>query len=820
MATGLLSTSSSILEQQLQHGYEAALVDSYVELGEIKVPNYIPQDEKTRLPPKREDRSTLRYSNGQRLVLGTIFLFLFVIQIKFFHWVVQSQAMAAHIAGTATSISTYLTAVGLMTGIAMTLKLHMRPTPMPPGAERSGTGAFSQPFNLESDSETSILIPQDAQRTQFDHYRLSKHFSAHLNLLSAGSLFLLPSILPYLASALTAYATTPLSDDASTSHGTNSEKRWATLGDWRWETTWILLLPCIGVMIPLSLFKIMGDLEERSFVCPFQRWRCYRNQTERTETVQRSPNLCRSCPHQPNSFITSCPTMNKIKRIWRTLIGHPPGYGPLSLDDYQPTRVRTSSTSSSTWSLFTASPSDSDSDSDTTVVMDDSSVDDGSKQYQLHICTRGRESSLPRPRTILLTSLCIWTALMALSASMGFNTPGEKQFMYSLEQEQRGSLGTLGHVSKSIDEREQRNNVASVLDMNSADQQKIEHAVWLANEDEIKEDEAPFATIRTNIIILNKRGISADGQGEALDDDAVLMSDDDEDFFLTEDEDAMDAMTMDPEDSAVFLDFLRQLDADDQATRTAEDLQEQVLRQKHRIIIKAADELVVDSMIENDLPCGYRAKDEIVSTEWMAKLLPISIQQLLTPAGDHSGQNETQPSEHAFVYHAWWTDMMIVAVAMCLGGVLVGLAQARVVYEQILEMQENSLVTRQQGLDASAGSIVSCLVISASAACLTILMILAECWDVPSVYFSGIGIAGMILVHALVPDFALQVDNCHGTVEDDEEGSDSDTCGDEKEMLPVYATWSPPMSERRNACSLEQNRQWGSDPLLASSYPL
>ncbi|KAF9960126.1 hypothetical protein BGZ72_007813 [Mortierella alpina] len=700
----------------------------------------------------------------------------------------------------------------------------MRPdssTPVLPCAGHPGTRALPQPIGPESDNETSIIIPQDAQQIQVDHYRLSKHLSVHLNLLSAGSLFLLPSILPYLASALTAYATTPVSDGASTSHGTNSEKTWTVFGDWRWETTWMLLLPCIGVMIPLSLFRTMSELEVRSVECPYKRWRCHRNQRRRSETVQRSPYSCRACRQQPFSFITTCPTVNAIKRTWKTLIGHPSGYGPLALDTRHSTRVRTSSTSSSTWSLFTASPSDSDSDSDATVVMDDNDGIDGNKQHQPHISTRSRESSLPRPRTILLTSLCVWTALMALSASMGFNTPGA-QFMYPMEQEQRGAFGTLGRVSESIDDREQRNIVISVLDMNSIDQQKTERAVWHANEDEIQDEEttAPYATTRTNILILNKRGISADGQDEVIDNSKVLMSDDVEDFFLPEDEDAMDAMTMDPEDSAVFLDFLRQLDAEDQAARTAEDLEEQVSRQKHRMVIEAADELVVNSMIENDLPCGYRAKDDIISTEWMAKFLPTSVQQLFAPANVHSGKDKTQHNGQAFVYHAWWTDLMIVFVAMCLGGVLVGLAQARVVYEQILERQEPPLMTRQRGSGASAGSIVSYLVISASAVSLTILMILAECWDVPSVYFSGIGIAGMILVHALVPDIALQIDNTRNITEDDEYESDSDLCSDEKEVLSIHGAWSPPMSERRNACSLEQNRRWESDPLLASGHSL
>ncbi|KAF9966994.1 hypothetical protein BGZ70_000460 [Mortierella alpina] len=119
LATGLLTTSSSILEQQLQREYEIAQLDACTEREEVKVLHHIPHDEKTRPTHMQQDRSTLRYTNGQRLALGTIVLFLFVTQIKFFQWVVQSQSMKAHTAGTATSVSSYLTIVGLMTGAAM-----------------------------------------------------------------------------------------------------------------------------------------------------------------------------------------------------------------------------------------------------------------------------------------------------------------------------------------------------------------------------------------------------------------------------------------------------------------------------------------------------------------------------------------------------------------------------------------------------------------------------------------------------------------------------------------------------------------------------
>ncbi|KAF9286182.1 hypothetical protein BGZ68_003127 [Mortierella alpina] len=132
LATGLLTTSSSILEQQLQRGYEAAQVDACAERGEVKIQHHIHDDEKRGQTQMQQDRSTLRYTNGQRLILGTIVLLLFVTQLKFFHWVVQSQSLAAHIAGTATSVSSYMTFAGLMTGMIMiALGVRLLPKTLP-----------------------------------------------------------------------------------------------------------------------------------------------------------------------------------------------------------------------------------------------------------------------------------------------------------------------------------------------------------------------------------------------------------------------------------------------------------------------------------------------------------------------------------------------------------------------------------------------------------------------------------------------------------------------------------------------------------------
>ncbi|KAG0214500.1 hypothetical protein BGX28_001954 [Mortierella sp. GBA30] len=504
----------------------------------------------------------------------------------------------------------------------------------------------------------------------------------------------------------------------------------------------------------------------------------------------------------------TCPTVNAIKRAWRSLIGQPPGYGPLALDNSHSAKVRTASTSSSTWFLFTSSPSeseldsdpDSDSDSDATVVMD-VNREDGGKQYR----AIGAEklSSFPRPKTILLTSLCIWTGLMVLSSSMGFNTPENQtpHTMNQLEQQgmQEGLFATDDREPMHNDEAQLRNIVVSWLETDSEGRKETEFAAWKADQDEVQErEEEPYATIKTNILILNKRVETAENQEGSINNAEVLISEDDEDFFLAQDEDAVDAMTMDLEDSAVFLNFLRQLEAEDQAARTTEEIQEQTQQQKQELVIKTTDELTVNSMIESQLPCGYNSKENAISNTWITEIMPEFIHRFLTRAEDVDG-SETRQTGKAFVYHAWWTDLMILAVAMCLGGVLVGLAQSREVCEQLLERQrrqlsflhEKSHPNRQRHIGASALSIVLSLVISASAMILTILMILAECWDVPSIYFSGIGIAGIILVHALIPD--LQVDFLDSWEDDSE---DSDGFDDEKSVSSMRGSWSPPMMER------------------------
>ncbi|KAG0269528.1 hypothetical protein BGZ95_002049, partial [Linnemannia exigua] len=161
-----------------------------------------------------------------------------------------------------------------------------------------------------------------------------------------------------------------------------------------------------------------------------------------------------------------------------------------------------------------------------------------------------------------------------------------------------------------------------------------------------------------------------------------------------------------------------------------------------------------------------------------------------------------------FVYTGWSTDLMIVAVAMCLGGVLVGLAQSKILYYQLLDQyiaassftatSANTLQRRS----ASWTTLLASVSLSTSALVLTFLMIADESWDIPAIYFVGIGIAGIILVHAYVPNAALTIHNHQRDTTDYE--------GDSKLFSPVGTSfiWSPPMAERRNACSLDENRRW------------
>ncbi|KAG0264739.1 hypothetical protein BG011_006169 [Mortierella polycephala] len=663
-------------------------------------------------------------------------------------------------------------------------------------------------YTSKMDPTTSTFIQEQQQHQDGDiETQILKTLASHLDLLTAGSLFLLPSILSFLASALTAYTASPppsFSQSFSTLNETGHNK--SILDDWSWQTTWILLLPCIGVMIPLLLFKVLSSLEERSFECPFKCWwnrrmndnNCLRRRVSKTKPAAVVP---------VRSWILTCPTINTIKRTWRVLKGDPPGYGPLALDTSSLTttaapsslsfsRTRTASTSNPTWSVFISSDKDLEEDEGDeglctppqpcTCTCNCGESGDTSKENE-HYMIGKRRSVLPRPKIILLSSLCAWTVLMGLSSSLGFNTIEPSSTVHTTVSEyqlSQSSWERQGGFFKPEDvegkDNSQFQDAGPIVNPDIDPQDTLMKNVWLAEEDEIWDQEQtvePFATIRTNLVILKKRDQAPVSEGNEPDQ---------VDLDYSEDEDMLDALIMDAEDETMFRDFLRRIDTE-----------EQTQQQKQEQILKATDDLVVTPMIENDLPCSHRVQHSQL-IKWLANL-PTTIF-----GGDEVNDlQEMEQTEYSqiFAYRGWCTDAMIVALTMCLGGVLVGLAQSKVLYEQLLEQQDPALMHAMRSRRRIAfTSVISCLFLSGSALGLTVLMILADCWDVPSVYFIGIGIAGMILVHAWVPDAALLVE-LSADQEEVHEHYD-----DEKSTLEHI--WSPPATERRNACSLDMSQRW------------
>ncbi|KAF9364431.1 hypothetical protein BGX34_001531 [Mortierella sp. NVP85] len=501
--------------------------------------------------------------------------------------------------------------------------------------------------------------------------RLLKTLSSHLDLLYAGSLFLLPSILPYVASALVSYS----SSNASSSHETTA-KAASELG---WGLAWVMFLTCVGVILPLAAFKIMTSLES-------------------DRLSSKNANM------SGRSGIMACPTVSAIKRTWMALKGDSPGYGPLALDASNSSRL-----------------------------YDESEDDDENVSYRnIH-----RPSALPRPKTIIMTSLGIWTLLMALSARLGLNTVTRSESSLITPETTRvweAQSWSNVHVGGFVEHEVQPKNSVSapVLD---ADMEQAR-------------EKSPFAIIQADVVILDKRA-----------EEEVDVSEQDVEDFM--DPDALEAMTLDPEDASVLKSFLNHLQADDEALKAMEK---------------------GDRVVAGNLPCGYE--------KTLLEIAPNMARKLFGKASDIA-QTYTTPREQGqvFDYIAGWTELMIFVIAMCLGSLVVGLAQARALHFQLLE-QHMMRPRRRISLAILAG----CLVIAGSALGLTMVMILAESWDLPSVQFIGIGIAGMILVHTWIPNLPLYVESGEIVYMSESESEEDD---ENEEKTPV----------RRNACSLDERRR-------------
>ncbi|KAF8946000.1 hypothetical protein BGZ47_001561 [Haplosporangium gracile] len=538
------------------------------------------------------------------------------------------------------------------------------------------------------------------------------------------------------------------------------------------------------------------------------------------------------------------PTLKAIKRTWRNLMGIDRdrddflGYAPLPLAlAYHDDEV------SAEEGLCVGEKN-----------MHLPKVDLACKSHQ----RRQVSSTLPRPKTILLASLWAWTLLMTFSAKMGFNSfeqlsappspfavsPFSSPVMpmpglVSSNVIEQGGTGApifilppadlqplqvekgqidlhMGEPISDLWSAEQPEEesvggadaIVSMLDMDV--QFDAIKALWAKDQplSDSNKGAQPFARIQTSIVISNKNNDVApltelsfanmvkDAKMEETDEDVEDLS-------------SLDAMIMDPQDEVVFHDFLYQLDQEDAVLRATEEESKDQQQQRLGKLFKTTDDLMIASMLDNDLPCGYYRP---TTPSWFS-----GIQQFLVGNSLAAADIGGHFSGRTFVYTGWSTDLMILAVAMCLGGVLVGLAQAKVLYHQVLDQHISLPVTTitTQRRHASWKTLLASLTLSGSALALTFLMIADESWDVPAIYFVGIGIAGIILVHAWVPNAALTVYRRDDSADENTSDDDDDTCvGSDSEMdvnkfsdeTPLV--WSPPTTERRNACSLDENRRW------------
>ncbi|KAF8963332.1 hypothetical protein BGZ46_001008 [Entomortierella lignicola] len=678
----------------------------------------------------------------------------------------------------------------------------------------------------DEDEEATFIGTQDEQSRQ-ENIRLLNSLSSHLDLLTAGCLFLLPSLLPYLASALESYTRQDLvlSSSSSPTLLTSAQSALSTTltsNSWNWQTTWVLLLPCFGVMIPLSLFKGLTMLEETSFQCPFRRWRQNKRVIVRSNSSvsnsQRSPLLgscncaatalaegvrdgvpCTRIAQQPKHQqhgIMFGPTVHAIKRAWNVLKSGHSGYGPISLNspltesDRYSERTVVESTLLSIDNLFESNLQQGQIRASCDSCNNNSGDNDKNNSF-----VRQKFSVLPRPRSILLASLGVWTLLMTFSSVLGVNTIVSESPIspttsihndmvegaggIDLQTWEPLSLGSFRQGELVAVELEDSQNDSTVNSGNSLESSVLNDIAAMLELDLVNlgesieaipsvmpvSQEDPFATLKTDIVIVNKRDKVQGGNIEL------------EEFLEPA---SMNALTTDPEDASVFQAFLIQIEAEEQAARDQEELILQAQLEKQKQVLKATDDLVISSILNDDILCESQSSSSsphlpspLRFSPSMIIGLPDMVQKILNSFG--SGLFGHHEPGQMFEYVAGRTELMILVVTMCLGSLLVGLTQAKLLYHQLSEqMQSSELAVSQSRV--SIKTLLSCLALSGSALGLTLLIIFTECWDVPSVYFVGIGVSGMIFVHAWVPDMALQVehvddlDNPHGySLVDDEE---------------------------------------------------
>lgn len=130
VATGMLASSSSIMERRLADAYYEAVDREDEHAGSSKLLEKEGKESNdvhdtqvlaamTMTTADEYERPLPRYTIKERIALGVLILSLFVSQMRLFQWIIRNQTMAAYIKGTSVSVSSYVTMVGLVSGLVL-----------------------------------------------------------------------------------------------------------------------------------------------------------------------------------------------------------------------------------------------------------------------------------------------------------------------------------------------------------------------------------------------------------------------------------------------------------------------------------------------------------------------------------------------------------------------------------------------------------------------------------------------------------------------------------------------------------------------------
>ena len=130
VATGMLASSSSIMEKRLANAYHEAVDQEESEssgllekekeaMDEVHDTQVLATMTTTTDEPNQHQYLLPWYTKRELVALGALILSLFVSQMRLFRWIIHNQTMAAYITGTSVSVSSCVTMVGLVSGLVL-----------------------------------------------------------------------------------------------------------------------------------------------------------------------------------------------------------------------------------------------------------------------------------------------------------------------------------------------------------------------------------------------------------------------------------------------------------------------------------------------------------------------------------------------------------------------------------------------------------------------------------------------------------------------------------------------------------------------------